>query len=216
MTAHLILDYHFYGRPLINSASVLKPIYVWLGMKKLSGRGIHNMFTLDDFEKIITQSDNDLTTRLIEEVLPLPELTEELNILLPEGVDTFEVPASWGRFQVTAGVVFWLYKKLAEDDGSEAKQVLKWMTNVEPVQRFNIDSGYPVKAGWDLTEDRKLVLLVVKIDAGKVKVLAASYPDLGAEDIEQWKSLESNPEKLIGFHKKFFRQELKTFCSLSK
>ena len=216
-SSHLILDYTLSSQTYINSASSLKPIFVWLGMKKLSAYVLPNEVASVDFSVIITHSDNELTDKFISSVISLEELTEELNSLLGERHPRLEVPETWGRFKVNAGMIFLFYSALVNAGTDESNKVLALMKSVTSHQRFGVSNEYSMKAGWDLVDASKLVLLIVKIDGNHVKVLTASSDYLSSQEIARWNELEIlGSEDLVPFHTKFFNQELKTFHSLSK
>lgn len=219
ISSHLILDYnHLSATPVYTpSASVLKPIIVWLSMKKLATLNNEQTFNIEDYQRIIQYSDNLLTDKLVTTVLSLEEATRELNNLLPDHLSKMETPETWGRFKVSGAIVFALYKALIADGTTESETVLSWMKDVTDTQRFGIDSAYAVKAGWDLTEQSQLILLLVKIDGANVKVLTATSDQLTVREVDLWKDYElTNPTELSLYHSKFFPQELKTFHSLSK
>lgn len=197
----------FFHSRYIACASIMKPLYVWTA---------HQLKPVEiDEEQIICCSSNADTDMLFEQTSKSLVLSS-LNSRLGEKV--FDPALSWGQQPVNGFVLNELYGQLVKDVSPEAEYVKALMKMVRPVQRFGVPFGYSMKAGWDMTPEGKLTLLVVVLpgELGKdVTSFMVRGDQLSEEAQGTWKSVERlTPEYLPVIHEDHFSQELQVLHDL--
>lgn len=205
--------------PFMASASIIKPLIVWLALKKEKSAStpIPNRETLPG---IIITSDNIPTSNLVQNFISLPEITEQLNKILEADNETkhlLTTPETWGQYQVSGRILYALFKALATEHSPESEQVIQWMKETETVQRFGfLNKDTAVKAGWDLN-GKKMSLLIALIDQEEVKIFLTTSHELEEKVLLIWdEKINNTPETLPEFHEKIFQRQLALFNTLAK
>lgn len=212
--SNLVLDLATNSKtPYVLSASIFKPLYVWLALKTCTEKQLSNI----NLKTIITESNNAETDKLIQ-VLTLKTITEQFNFMLNNLTSkiVLDIPETWGRYKITGKLVYELYSAFLTDNSVETKTVLELMKQTQENQKFNfINPNFATKAGWDLV-DNQMSLLVVNIVGNQIQVFVSiSYP-LNETESSNWHSLEKNePEKLPALHAVRFERQLKLFKKLA-
>jgi len=174
----------------VECASLLKPLYAWVAGERFSGAAA----------EAVMYSSNEPTDVLVESVGGLSVMLEELKLRSGVGL---ELADTWGSVLVDEGSVVRLYESLVSAAGSGdvwAERVVGFMRDVVSVQRFGVDQGVPMKAGWDLRDDGFLVTNVVVLEPEVKCVLSRVRVDAGVMD--RWRGLFAawGAESVIGLH----------------
>lgn len=182
------------SQPLVEvpCASVLKPIYSWFAPRSRDWESLAHAS--------ITRSDNDATNEIVDRCGGVQRLAALMSALT--GRDVMNA-ATWGRFLVDEALVKRMYEAMVGADS--AALVVEMMREVVPAQRFGVEPGVAMKAGWDLqrmSEGRLHLItnLVALRDFGvEVKLGAVPVP---SDSVMKWNALLASrgPEGVIEMH----------------